>query len=484
MPDRLRAQDARFLAAERAVSPSQVATLAILEPGPGGFDSEHLLRAISDRIPLVPRYRQRVLRLPAGLARPRWVDDEAFDLSFHVRRAALPSPGSMAQLRDLVARLVARPLDSTRPLWEACLVEGLAQDRVALLIKSHQALVDGTDTVDLAQLLLEESPEPREIPGADWTPQPAPSAMGELARSATHTLRRPTRLPAVVGAAVGSALGSGASAVGSLLPVGGGRGTASGALSSATPAQQRRYATLATPLADYRRVQDAFGGTVNDVILAVIAGGLRSWLLTRAEPVDASRSLRALVPMTVLNADGEPTSLGVQVRGRLLTLPVGESSPLVRLHQVSYALRAHQETGRAVSANRLAALPGFAPTTFHALGARVADGLADQSYDLVVTNAPGPQEPLYVQDAKLTASYPVLPLRGGRAVAIGVTSYDGQVYVGITADRDAVPDADVLAQCLEEALEELVEATPAEPSSTRAPRGRTRLEPDAPSAAP
>ena len=236
--------------------------------------------------------------------------------------------------------------------------------------------------------------------------------------------------------------------------------------------EQRRFVAVRTSLEDYRQVRRVHGGTVNDVVLATITGALRSWLMTRAEPVHGSRTLRAMVPMSVIDSDLEPTSLGSQVAGHLLSLPIGEPSPVVRLHQVSYALKAHKETGRAVAADRLAGVAGFAPTTFHALGSRVAAAQARRGFNLVITNVPGPQFPLYAAGAQMAETYPVPPLLPGHALAIGVTSYDGGVYVGLTGDRDALPDLDVLGQCVTEALEELVFS--ASDGRQRAPRGRKK----------
>lgn len=466
MSTRLRAIDAAFLAEETVYAPRQVATLAILDPGPDGFDYEKLIASISERLAFVPRYRQRVVQVPGNLGRAVWTDDVDFDPTYHVRRSAIPRPGSSKQLRELVARLIARRLDRERPLWEAYLVEGLEHDRVALLIKSHEALVDGSRTVDLAQVLLDETDRIREVPGEDWQPRPSPGGLELLAGSVLDNLRRPAELTSQAVASVRGLRGR--------LPWGGRYpGDQSGPL-SATLSQQRRYVTVPTCLADYRTVRDAHGGTVNDVILATVTGGLRAWLLTRAEQLRPTTRLRALAPMSVLDAEAEPTSLGSQVVGRLLSLPVGESSPVMRLHQVSYALKAHKETGRAVAASKLAALPGFAPTTFHALAARVAEAEAPHTYDLGITNVPGPQEPLYIAGARMVETYPALPLSPGHGIALGVTSYDGGVYFGLVADRDAVADADVLGQCLKEALAELVETTTE--SWTRAPRGRERPE--------
>jgi diacylglycerol O-acyltransferase len=233
--------------------------------------------------------------------------------------------------------------------------------------------------------------------------------------------------------------------------------------------QQRRFVTVATCLDDYRRVRDTHGGTVNDVVLATLAGALRIWLLTRGEQLRPTTRLRAVVPMSVLDEE-QPTSLGSTVVGHQLSLPVGESNPVVRLHQVSYALKAHKETGGAVAAAQLVALPGFAPTTFHALGARIVNEQPPGSYQLAITNVPGSQEPLFVAGAQMVQTFPALPLTEGHALAIGATSYDGGIYLGLVSDRDAMPDIEVLGACVSDALEELVET--ASSARTRAPRGR------------
>ena len=223
--------------------------------------------------------------------------------------------------------------------------------------------------------------------------------------------------------------------------------------------EQRRYATVSMRLADLRAVRAEHSHTINDVVLAVVTGGLRYWLLTRGESIGSGSSLTALVPMSVTEDDGEPTSLGSQVAPHLQRLPIGEPNPLMRLHQVAYATQAHKDSGRAVDARSLSDIAGFAPTTLHALGVRVAAEVMRKQHDLLVTNVPGPQVPLYAAGARLAASYPVLPLSAGHLLTIGVTSYNGDVYVGLTADRDAIRDLDVLAQCLTDALEELLDTT-------------------------
>jgi diacylglycerol O-acyltransferase len=236
--------------------------------------------------------------------------------------------------------------------------------------------------------------------------------------------------------------------------------------------QQRRFVTVRTELSDYRAIREVHGGTVNDVILATIAGGLRGWLMARTESLGGLRTIKAIVPMSVIDDELEPTSLGSQITGHLVHLPIGEPSPVVRLHQVSYDLRAQRDNGRNVSARRLSGIAGFAPTTFHALGARLATAELRRGFHVSVTNVPGPQFPLYADGARMLESYPVHPLLPDHPLAIGVTSYDGGVFYGITTDRDAVPDADVLHQCVLEALDELKDS--ASDTRPRAPRGHKK----------
>jgi diacylglycerol O-acyltransferase len=474
MTERVRPEDLAFLAAESATTPMHNATLDVFEPGRSGFDYDRLLGLIADRIAFVPRYRQRLRTVPGRIATPVWVDDEDFDLTFHVRRSALPRPGSMSQLRELVARIMSRRLDRQRPLWEVYLVEGLEGGRFAILSKSHQVLVDGS-TVDLGQVILDVDPKPRTTVHDDWRPEPSPSNAGLVAEAVADTLRRPGL---AVAAARGTALsllhaaGAVGGQVGALAAAVSNRGSSPESPVNTVLSEQRRFVTVRTELEDYRKVRRMHGGTVNDVVLATITGAMRAWLMTRGEPVGTGRSLRAMVPMSVIDSDLEPTSLGSQVAGHLLSLPIGETSPVVRLHQVSYALKAHKDTGRAVAANRIADVAGFAPPTFHALGSRVAAAQVRRGFHLVVTNVPGPQFPLYAAGAQMLESYPVQPLLPGHALAIGVTSYDGGVYFGLNGDRDALPDLEVLGQCVEESLAELVDSS--SETRPRAPRGRKK----------
>jgi diacylglycerol O-acyltransferase len=469
MPDRLRPLDMALLSMETARTPMHVATLDVFAPDET-FDYARLVGLIHDRIAFVPRYRQKIRMIPGRVANPVWVDDGDFDLAYHVRRSALPRPGSMDQLRDLVARIMSRRLDRNRPLWETYLVEGLEGGRYAVLSKSHQALVDGT-TLDLGQLIVDDNPTAPETPDISWTPERSRGGVELLGQAIGESLRDP-------GVAAENLRGQLVSArhaterVRSLAgSITGARPTTSSGVLATDLSEQRRFMTVETRLSAYRKVRKEHGGSVNDVVLATIAGALRAWMLTRAESVTPSTRIKAMVPMSVVDDEfAEPTSLGSQVTPHLLTLPVAEANPVMRLHQVSYAFKAHKETGRAVAASKLAEIAGFAPSTFHAIGARVAASHAPRTFNLVITNVPGPQFPLYAAGAQLVASYPVLPLLPGHALAIGVTSYDGKVFYGLDADRDALPDIDVLAACITESLDELVEASSS--NRARAPRGK------------
>jgi diacylglycerol O-acyltransferase len=480
MTERLRPRDVALLAEESPSTPMHNATVEIFDAGESGLDYGQLVRLVQDRISFVPRYRQRIQSVPGRIANPVWVDDDHFDIGYHVRRSALPRPGSLDQLRELVARIVSRPLDRSRPLWEMYFVEGLADGQVALLSKSHQVLVDGIETVDLGQVLLDTSPEPKELGGDEWRARGRPSPISLMAGAIRDSISGTETVTDTVRSTAGSVLRRAATTTRSA-------GRVVGALTDHVPrgdsravgplSQQRRVVVVRTDLADYRRVRDAHGGAVNDVILATVTGALRAWLMTHDESLRRVRQIRALVPVSVIDEELEATSLGSQIAAHFVDLPIWEASPVVRLHQVSYSFQAHKETGRGVAARRLAAMSGFAPATFHAIGSRVATLEPRRSYQLSVTNVPGPQTPLYAAGARMSATYPVPPLLEGHPLAVGVTSYDGHVYYGLTADRDIFPDADLLGPCLEEALDELVDSAAA--GRTRAPRGRKRRKPPA-----
>jgi WS/DGAT/MGAT family acyltransferase len=468
VPARLSALDASFLYLEEPTTAMHVGSVAVFEPPADGFDYDRLVALVAARIAYVPRYRQRVRTVPGRLANPVWVDDEDFDVTYHVRRSALPRPGSDEQLAELVARVQSRALDRSRPLWEVYLVEGLAHGRFAILTKTHQAMVDGVHAVDIGQVILDDTPDVTELPTDTWSPAKEPTDVELVVAAVADAVRSPG---GALEAFEGSAKDVKATATrvaGQLAHI-----LSTAARTAARPAptsplnveigEQRRWATVATSLEDYRLVRDAHSRegrelTVNDVVLAAVAGALRTWLLTRGESVVPATVVRALVPVSVQAEDDDPAyRLGNRVKAFIVNLPVGEPSPVIRLHQIAYSMRAQAEAGEAVSAGALAGIAGFAPPTLHSLGARVASAVSRRMFNLVVTNVPGPQHPLYAGGARMLSSCPVIPLAKGQAVSIGLTSYDGYVYYGVNVDRDALPVVAVLAQCLADALGELRE---------------------------
>lgn len=467
--DRLTATDVSFLYIEGPSTPMHVGGVLVFQPPAEGFDFERLAAVVERRLALAPRFRQKIRWVPGRLANPVWVDDSAFDLGYHVRRSALPRPGSDRQLHDLVSRLISRRLDRNRPLWELYVVEGLAGGRVAVITKTHQAMVDDVGAIDLQQVLLDRSPQPRELPATPWLARREPSGATLVTRALEEAIRRP---PAVVDAVrlgvndLRTVAGRAASAV---------TGLARAAQLVARPApssplnvpigEQRRFAVVRTGLDSYKAIRKAHGGTINDVVLAVCAGALRGWLLSRGEPVVRQSTVRALLPVSTREPCADPpdadagagAGTGGRVSSFLVELPVGEPSPVLRLARISYALQGLQDSSRSVGAASLVALSGFAPPTLHALGARAAHRAGPRLFNLVITNVPGPQVPLYAAGARLSEVYPVSSLTRNTAVSIGVTSYDGWVHYGITADRDAMSDVETLAALLEEALAELVD---------------------------
>ncbi len=458
--DRLSALDVSFLYMEEPSTPMHVGGLLTFEPPVEGFDYDGLVDLIGRRIGLVPRYRQKIKWVPGRLASPVWIDDPDFDLAYHVRRSGLPKPGSDEQLRELAARLISRPLDRTRPLWELYLIEGLSGGRVAIMTKTHHAMVDGVSAVDLSTVILDVTPQPRETEPDLWVPEREPSGLTLVADAVKEIVQRPTAVldtlrmgvadaRAVAGRAVGVLSGLTATARVVARP-------APGSPLNVSVGEQRRFGVARTSLDDYKKVRKAHGGTVNDVVLATCAGALRNWLLSRGEPVVGSTEIRAMVPVSVRGPD-EQGGLGNRVSSMFVELPVGEANPVVRLSRVSHAMKGLKESGQSVGADVLVRLAGFAAPTLHAVGARVANRATHRLFNLVITNVPGPQFPLYANGARMLEVFPVVPLVKNTALSIGLMSYNGRVYYGLTADRDAMADVDLVGALIQESLDELVE---------------------------
>lgn len=468
MSDRLTSLDASFLYLEEATTAMHVGSVMLFQPPESGFDYDRLVRILEHRIGSIPRLRQKVRDVPGRLGNPVWIDDENFDMSYHVRRAALPRPGTNRQLQDFVSRVQPRRLDRTRPLWEVYLVEGLQAGRFALVTKTHYALIDGVNALDIAHIIVDSTPAsvPEDDSVTAWRPNRAPTAPELVAEALVDAVRRPTQVVDLVRGGMEEALHVGAAVVeqaGSLLSTVA-RTAARPAPDSPLNAQigsARRWVMLATDLEDYRKVRSRLARgayaedvSVNDVVLATIAGGFRSWLLGRGEPVHRGSVVRAMVPVSVYGDD--PSGMYAnQVMACVVNLPVGEPGGSMRLHQIAFAMRQQMEGGQGVGATALANLAGFAPPTLHALGARLGSAVSRRLYNVMITNVPGPQSPLYAGESEMLSTYPVTPLAKGQGLSIGITSYNGGVYYGLNADREAMSDVEVLAQSITESLAEL-----------------------------
>ena len=455
MNERVSALDASLLYLDHPTTPMHVGSVAIFQTPDNGFDHAHLVELVSQRIAFVPRYRQRIRQVPFGIARPVWVDDSNFDITYHVRRSALPRPGSRDQLNELVGRLMGRALDKDRPLWEMYLIEGLEDNRFALVTKTHQALVDGLAAIDLMQVIMDSDPGRRPPTGGKWSAQPEPTSIELVSSALTESIVHP--------AVALEAVKAGASQVLSLAGGIGGRvlSIAASALSLATPVTttplnveigaSRRLATVEYGLEEFRKLHQTLDCSVNDVLLCTLTGALRIWLLGRGSSVSSRSHLRAVVPFSTADA-GSPVS------AFLIDLPTGEPDPIIRLRRINYETSQLKDVAQLLGADAIISAAGFGPPTLHALGARLASRLSSRVYNLAITNVPGPQEPLFLSGSRLLATYPVMPLTKNQAISIGVTSYDGRVFVAVNADCDSVPDLADLVGGLDEALEELKQA--------------------------
>jgi WS/DGAT/MGAT family acyltransferase len=454
--DRLTAIDASFLHQEGPASHMHIGALVRAGGPPPAY--EEFLDSIRMRLHLVPRYRQRLVFPPAATGRPLWADDTDFNLEYHVRHTALPGPGSDEQLANLSARVFSQQLDRSKPLWELWLVEGLADGGFALLSKSHHAMIDGIAGVDLGTVLFDLQPEGAAPPQGlePWAPDREPNpvdlltagiagmtkATVAIAAKALHALAQPER--ALEEARV-AAEGLGEIAWAGLNP-------APPSPLNVEIGPHRRFAGVACDLADFKTVKNVLGGTVNDVVLAVVAGALRHWLHSRGVRT-AGLELRALVPVSVRVAherNGTGNRLAV-MRG---PLPVYVEDPVERLSVVREAMDDLKESKQAVGAEVLTSMQQFAPPTVLAQASRL--NFSTRLFNLLVTNVPGPQFPLYVQGREMTSVFPIAFLPKDHALAIAIMSYNGQMNFGLLGDYDAMPDLDAFGDAIETSLAELV----------------------------
>ncbi|WP_431952587.1 WS/DGAT/MGAT family O-acyltransferase [Nocardia lijiangensis] len=471
MITRLTPQDAAFYRLESSSNPIHIGSLAIVRntddgllDGESTLDYDRLVDLVESRLSLVPRYRRKVREIPFALGRPVWVEDSRFDITYHIRRSALPSPGTDEQLHDLVARLASRPLDQSKPLWEMYLIEGLTEGRSAIFTKTHSALVDGVGALEIGHVILDAGPSPRGLADDAWVAPREPSDVELLVGALTHLAAQPREALEVARDASADAfamIGAAGRAVDSVVSAV--RTAAIGAPDSplnARTSRSRRFDVVRTDLEDYRKIRHRFDCSTNDAILAVVTGALRNWLLSRGEALIESTTLRAVVPMSVYieGPDRDRLEPASEVSSFLLDLPVGEPNPVMRLSHIAHATEANSKARRGVRARTLVHMAGFAPASLHAMSVRAASTFAEHTFNLVITNAPGPQTPMYIGGARMLEMYPVSPLLRNQASSIGITSYDGRVFYGLNADRDAMADIEVLAAAVHESMEEMLGA--------------------------
>jgi diacylglycerol O-acyltransferase len=455
--DRLTGLDASFLHLEDAASHMHVAGVMIFEGSPPPY--EELLTAIERRLGLVPRYRQRLAFVPLSQGRPKWVDDPHLNLRYHVRSTALPAPGSEQQLKELAGRVFAQQLDRDKPLWEIWLVDGLEGDRFAMLSKTHHALVDGISGVDIMSVLFDTSPEPAAPPdtGERWLPRPLPSRaqlLGEaLVERATvpteivRSMRAVLRGPRLVAEGVrDAAVGVGAMAWAGLNP-------APPSPYNKSIGPHRRFTWVRVNLADIKAIKNELGGTVNDVVLATVAGALGKHLRRRGQNTDGVE-LKAMVPVSV-RADVERGALGNRVAAIMAPLPVWCQDAVARLDIVREELKGLKSGGQAVGAQVLTNLSGFAPATVMGQASRLM--ARQRFFNVVVTNVPGPQLPLYLAGKRMIDTFPMVPLAKNQALGIALLSYDGRINFGLVGDWDLMWDIDDFAEDVHESLAELAD---------------------------
>jgi WS/DGAT/MGAT family acyltransferase len=461
--DRLSVLDASFLRLETASAPLQTGGLGIFEPGLSFADVHDVLAARVDR---VPRARKRVQRVPFG-GRPAWADDPDFDLSYHLRHAALPAPGGPDQLADLLSRLMSRRLDRERPLWELYVIEGLAGGRTGVFRKVHLAAA-GQDRDIFSELLDDDVAATFDPPPAPtWDPEdvPAPALLAaDAIRDRAEQLLGAGRSLGALMTAPGRVAGSVASAAGSALGVVARiAGSAPESPLNVRLTPHRRFTAVRIELEDLRRVRRSFGGTINDAVVAVVGdavGRLLRWRGHETKDLD----LRVMVPVRIDPGAGgrgvtEVRTLGAGVVGVLAPLPVMTMDPVARLYRVMGELAGLRESRQAVAANDLVRLAGYAPPNLHAMAARLVS--AEQRYNVALSNAPGPQTPRFLRGVRLEESYPFIPLAGDAALSIAVSSYAGGMFFGILGDRTAMPDLHILGEFVRDAVTDLTAAAAA-----------------------
>jgi diacylglycerol O-acyltransferase / wax synthase len=454
--DRLTPVDAGFLHQEGPGSHMHLGGLTIAEGPPPPM--EDFLEQIRQRLHLVPRYRHKLASTPLDSGRPVWIDDPNFNVEYHVRHTALPAPGTWTQLQSLTARIFSQQLDRSKPLWEMWLIEGLEDDRFAIITKTHHSLIDGIAGVDLATVLFDLSREPPPVKhsGRPWQPHTEPGTVELVAAGLRGALRAGVALTEGAIDAVThpdhafARVREAAEGIGEI--VWAGLNPAPETPLNVPIGPHRRYLGVADRLEDFKLVKDAFGGTVNDVVLAVVAGALRTFLISRGRRTEGVE-LRALVPVSV-RTEGEHHTMGNRIVVMRGPLPVYIADPLQRLRFVTEAMEGLKESKQALGAEVIAGVQNFAPPTILAQASRL--NFSTRLFNLLVTNVPGPQLPLYILGREILEAYPIAFLPENHALAIAIMSYNGQMNFGLLADFDAVPDLDLIGENIAAELATLV----------------------------
>jgi WS/DGAT/MGAT family acyltransferase len=472
-PDRLSGLDASFLALERGGSHMHVGSVLVFEGEAPPYDQ--VVAKLEDRLHLVPRYRQKLAFVPFDAGRPVWVDDPHFNVGYHVRHTALPEPAGEAELRRLAGRIFSQRLDRSKPLWEIFLVDGVQvegsdEPHFALVCKTHHCLVDGVSGVDITTVLFDLEPDPPRVEGGPdrrWFPRPEPSAAARLADALSERAAAPVDAaraaggvlsnPAAAAEQAAAALGGAASILAA------GMGSAPPSPINAPIGPHRRFTWVSEDLARFKAIKSALGGTVNDVILTVVAGALRRYYLDHGHRTDEV-TLKAMVPVSV-RAEAERGALGNKVSTMYAPLPVGERDPVERFRIVHSAMADLKESGQVVGAEVLTRLTDFAPPTILAQASRLQR--RQRLYNLTVTNVPGPQFPLYMLGRRLRALHPQVPLTANTGLGIAIMSYDGGVFFGLLGDFDMLPDLEGVAEGVAASVEELAEVAGAVGAAVR-----------------
>jgi diacylglycerol O-acyltransferase / wax synthase len=472
-PDRLSGLDASFLALEERGAHMHVGSVLVFDGASPPY--EDFLAHVERRLTLVPRYRQKLAFPSLVQSRPVWVDDPHFNAGYHVRHTALPEPAGADELRRLAGRVFSQRLDRSKPLWELWLVDRVERDRFAIVTKTHHCLVDGVSGVDIATVLFDLDAEPPEQPPpAPWIPRPEPTQASLIAAALTERAATPIGLAHAAAGAVTrplSAVSASRTALGGLAAI------AQAGLSAAPRSPlnvrigpHRRFAWVDADLETFKEIKNALGGTVNDVVLTVVTGALRSHFVTHDYSTESD--LKAMVPVSV-RAESERGALGNKVSTLYVPLPIGLDDPIARFRAVTEATRDLKSSGQAVGAEMITSLADFAPPTILSQASRLQ--AVQRFFNLTVTNVPGPQFPLYLLGRPLLRLYPLVPLAESCALGIAIVSYNGRIDFGLAADYDAVPDLDAIAAALDAAIGELaaVAGVSAKPSTgTRARRTR------------